>query len=314
MMIVLSMEKIRQNIQQVIVGKGAVIDLVMTALIAEGHVLLDDVPGLGKTLLAKAFSRSLDCSFKRIQFTPDLQPTDIIGINFYNQKTEEFVFKPGPIMSNVILADEINRAVPRTQSALLEVMEEKQVTVDGITHYLREPFIVIATQNPLEFEGTFNLPEAQLDRFLIKAQMGYPVGDEEVEVLRRFKSLNPLDELDPVITTDEIIQLRQMAKEVYVADELFSYIHRLILATREHQTIRLGASPRGALALLKASAAYALIKGRSYVLPDDIKYLFPFVVKHRLLLTDEADLRGVSKDEIIIEIIQKTSVPVEGDW
>lgn len=313
-MIVLSMEKIRQNIQQVIVGKGAVIDLVMTALIAEGHVLLDDVPGLGKTLLAKAFSRSLDCSFKRIQFTPDLQPTDIIGINFYNQKTEEFVFKPGPIMSNVILADEINRAVPRTQSALLEVMEEKQVTVDGITHCLREPFIVIATQNPLEFEGTFNLPEAQLDRFLIKAQMGYPVGDEEVEVLRRFKSLNPLDELDPVITTDEIIQLRQMAKEVYVADELFSYIYRLILATREHQTIRLGASPRGALALLKASAAYALIKGRSYVLPDDIKYLFPFVVKHRLLLTDEADLRGVSKDEIIIEIIQKTPVPVEGDW
>lgn len=313
-MIVLSMEKIRQNIQQVIVGKGAVIDLVMTALLAEGHVLLDDVPGLGKTLLAKAFSRSLDCSFKRIQFTPDLQPTDIIGINFYNQKTEEFVFKPGPIMSNVILADEINRAVPRTQSALLEVMEEKQVTVDGTTHYLREPFIVIATQNPLEFEGTFNLPEAQLDRFLIKAQMGYPVGDEEVEVLRRFKSLNPLDELDPVITTDEIIQLRQMAKEVYVADELFNYIHRLILATREHQAIRLGASPRGALALLKASAAYALIKGRSYVLPDDIKYLFPFVVKHRLLLTDEADLRGVSKDDIIIEIIHETPVPVEGDW
>lgn len=313
-MIVLSMEKIRQNIQQVIVGKGAVIDLVMTALLAEGHVLLDDVPGLGKTLLAKAFSRSLDCSFKRIQFTPDLQPTDIIGINFYNQKTEEFVFKPGPIMSNVILADEINRAVPRTQSALLEVMEEKQVTVDGTTHFLREPFIVIATQNPLEFEGTFNLPEAQLDRFLIKAQMGYPVGDEEVEVLRRFKSLNPLDELAPVITTDEIIQLRQMAKEVYVADELFSYIHRLILATREHQAIRLGASPRGALALLKASTAYALIKGRSYVLPDDIKYLFPFVVKHRLLLTDEADLRGLSKDDIITEIIQQTPVPVEGDW
>ncbi|AZR73411.1 hypothetical protein BBF96_08455 [Anoxybacter fermentans] len=307
----LSMEEIRQNIQKVIIGKDEVIDLIMTALLAEGHVLLDDVPGLGKTLMAKAFARSLDCSFKRIQFTPDLQPTDITGMNYYNQKSGEFVFKAGPIMSNVVLADEINRAVPRTQSALLEAMEERQVTVDGVTYSLSEPFIVIATQNPVELEGTFPLPEAQLDRFLLKVRIGYPNLKEEVEILRRFKSRDPLKELKAVMTPEEIIELRQRVKKVYVEDELLVYISELVHATRSHAAIRLGVSPRGALALLKASSAYALIKGRDYVLPDDIKYLFPFIAEHRIILTDDAELRGISKGEIIKEIIEQVQVPVE---
>ncbi len=305
------MEKVRTNIQQVIVGKGEVIDLVMTALLAEGHVLLDDVPGLGKTVMAKSFAKSIDCSFRRIQFTPDLQPADITGMNYYNQKNGEFSFRKGPIMSNVVLADEINRAVPRTQSALLEAMEERQVTVDGTTYTLAEPFIVIATQNPIELEGTFPLPEAQLDRFLIKVSLGYPIGEEEVEILRRFKSHNPLVELAAVIEPEEILELRQQVKSVHVDDELLGYISNLIRETRKHQSIRLGVSPRGSLALLKASSAYALIQGRTHVLPDDIKYLFPYIAKHRMILTDEADLRGVSKDEIIREITQQVTVPVE---
>lgn len=307
----MSMEKIRQNIQNVIIGKGEVIDLIITALLAEGHVLIDDVPGLGKTLMAKSIARSLSCIHKRIQFTPDLQPADITGMNYYNQKSGDFIFREGPIMANVVLADEINRAVPRTQSALLEAMEERQVSIDGVTLALQEPFMVIATQNPVEQEGTFPLPEAQLDRFLLKIHMGYPEGDEEVEILRRFKAGNPLVDLQPVLTPEEVLALRQQAKQVYIAEELMQYITTLIRATRNHPAIRLGASPRGALALLKASLAYAFIKGRNHVLPDDLKYLFPYVTEHRIILTDEAELRGIKKEQILDEIIKESEVPVE---
>ncbi|MCK4259459.1 MAG: MoxR family ATPase [Halanaerobiales bacterium] len=306
-----SLDKIRENIQKVIIGKEKVIDLLMTALLAEGHVLLDDVPGLGKTVMAKTISKSLDCSFNRIQFTPDLQPADITGMNYYNQKSGEFVFKAGPIMSNIVLADEINRAIPRTQSSLLEAMEERQVTVDGVTYHLSEPFMVIATQNPVELAGTFPLPEAQLDRFLLRIEMGYPKLDEEVEILRRFKLNNPLNDLKPVMNSTEIYNLRQQVKNIFVEDELLVYIGKLVQATRDHKSVRLGVSPRGALALLKASSAYALILEREYVLPDDIKYIFPFVAKHRMILTDEADLRGIQKNEILEEILQEIQVPVE---
>lgn len=307
----LSIERIRSNIQKVIVGKDEIIDLILTALIAEGHILLDDVPGLGKTMMAKSFAKSLNCSFKRIQFTPDLQPADITGINYYDQKIGEFIFKAGPIMSNIVLTDEINRAVPRTQSALLEAMEERQVTVDGETYTLNEPFIVIATQNPVELAGTFPLPEAQLDRFLLKIQIGYPEENEEVQILNRFRKNNPLKELQPVFNPDDILQLRTKAQEVFVADDLILYISKLIRATRNHKNVHLGVSPRGALALLKSAVAYALIKDRTFVLPDDIKYLCPFVVKHRMILTDDAELRGVTKDEIILEILHEIAAPVE---
>lgn len=307
----LSMKQIRKNIEKVIVGKEEVVDLFMTALLAEGHILVDDVPGLGKTMLSKTFAKSIECSFQRIQFTPDLQPNDVTGFNYYNQKSGEFVFKQGPVMSNVVLTDEINRGVPRTQSSLLEVMEERQVTVDGKTYQLEEPFIVIATQNPVELEGTFPLPEAQLDRFLLKIEMGYPNMDEEVEILRRFKSANPYQELQPVMKPEQILELRQQVKDIFVEDELLIYMTELVRRTRQHEDIRLGASPRGALALLKASTAYALVKGRDYVLPDDIKYLFPYVVEHRLILTEEAELRGIEKSTVINEVLSQVDVPVE---
>ena len=307
-----NIKKIRNNISEVIVGKGEVINLLLTALLADGHVLIDDVPGTGKTKLANTLARSLDCSFKRIQFTPDLQPADITGIYYFNQKKDEFIFRDGPILTNIVLADEINRAVPRTQASLLEAMQERQITVEGDLFELEEPFMVIATQNPVELEGTFPLPEAQLDRFLMKISMGYPTEEEEVFILQRFKKEDPIETLDSVIDKEEILELRRQVKEVTLAEELQDYIVGLSKATRKDEKIKLGLSPRGSLAIMKASMAFSYIKGRDYVLPDDIKFLFPYISGHRLILSDNSELQGIKKKEVIRDILNDVPVPVEG--
>lgn len=304
-------DRIKENIAKVIVGKKDVIDLLMTALLAGGHVLIDDVPGVGKTKLANSLASSLGCDFKRIQFTPDLQPADITGIYYYNQKEGEFLFREGPVMTNILLADEINRAVPRTQSSLLEAMEERQVTVEGDLFNIDDPFMVIATQNPVELEGTFPLPEAQLDRFLLKIGMGYPGRSEEADILQRFKVNDPLESLDSVVEGEQIIKMREKASNVFISDELLDYIVRLCRATRRDNRLRLGVSPRGSLAVMKCSLAYAYINGRDYVLPDDIQYLFPVATAHRLLLTDEAEMEDITKNEIIKDIQNSIEVPVE---
>ena len=305
-------KKIKANIAKVIVGKDKVVELLLTSLLANGHVLIDDVPGMGKTKLANTLALSLASEFKRIQFTPDLQPSDITGIYFYNQKESEFIFRKGPILTNIVLADEINRAVPRTQASLLEAMEERQVTVEGNLFEIEAPFMVIATQNPVELEGTFPLPEAQLDRFLMKIEMGYPTQEEEVYILNRFKENDPIEELCPVLVKEEIIKLRKEVKKVKLSEDLMDYIVRLNKYSREDEKLRLGVSPRGSLALMKASMAFAYIKGRDYVLPDDIQYLYPYVVEHRLILSAESDLQGISKGEVIRNILNNIEVPVEG--
>ena len=305
-------KKIKENISKVIVGKDEVVELLLTSLLANGHVLIDDVPGMGKTKLANTLALSLDSDFKRIQFTPDLQPSDITGLYFYNQKESEFIFRKGPILTNILLADEINRAVPRTQSSLLEAMEERQVTVEGESFKIEEPFMVIATQNPIELEGTFPLPEAQLDRFLLKIEMGYPSGEEEIDILSRFKKRDPINDISPVLTGKNIFEMRKNVREVKLSEDLMDYIVRLNRFSRENQKLKLGVSPRGSLALMNASMAYAYIKGREYVLPDDIKYLYPFVVEHRLILNDESELQGIGKEEIIKDILYNVEVPVEG--
>ncbi|MFW6282016.1 MAG: AAA family ATPase, partial [bacterium] len=269
--------KIKENIQKVIVGKDDVIDLLLTSLLAEGHILIDDVPGLAKTKMAHCLALSIGTEFKRIQFTPDLQPSDITGIYFYNQKTGEFEFRSGPILTNIVLADEINRAVPRTQSSLLEAMQEQQVSVEGNNFKISDPFMVIATQNPIELEGTFPLPEAQLDRFIMKIDVGYPEQKEEVEILQRFKEKDPILELEPVVTGEDINHMREQVKKVKITQDLITYITQLAQTTRNHDQLRLGISPRGSLSLMRAALAYAYIKDRDYVLPDDIKYLFPYV-------------------------------------
>ena len=305
-------KKIKNNISKVIVGKEEVVELLLTSLLANGHILIDDVPGMGKTKLANTLALSLDSDFKRIQFTPDLQPSDITGLYFYNQKKSEFIFRRGPILTNILLADEINRAVPRTQSSLLEAMEERQVTVEGKSFKIEEPFMVIATQNPIELEGTFPLPEAQLDRFLLKIEMGYPEEKEEVAILNRFKKSDPINDISPVLTGKNIFQMREKVKKVRLSDDLMDYIVRLNRFSRKSQKLKLGVSPRGSLALMNASMAYAYIKGRDFVLPDDIQYLYPFVVEHRLILSDESELQGIEKKEIIKDILHNVEVPVEG--
>lgn len=304
--------KIKENINKVIVGKEGVIDLLLTALLAEGHVLIDDVPGMGKTKLANCLARSISSSFKRIQFTPDLQPADITGIYYYNQKLGDFSFRAGPILSNIILADEINRAVPRTQSSLLEAMEERQVSIEGELFELDEPFMVIATQNPIELEGTFPLPEAQLDRFLLKIEMGYPSRDEEVSIMKRFKTKDPITELKSVVDAAQILEIREKVKEIKISDELLYYISDLCDISRKNENLKLGISPRGALALMKASQAYAFIANRDYVLPDDIKYLFSYIAEHRLILNYDSEINGISKNNIIDSILKQVAVPVEG--
>lgn len=275
---------IKSNVEQVIVGKGDIIDLTLTALIAQGHVLLDDVPGTGKTKLARSVSRSIDAAFSRVQFTADLLPSDLTGIHFYNQKEGEFVFRPGPLFSNILLADEINRATARTQSSLLECMEERQVTVDGETMILDRPFLVIATQNPVETQGTFPLPEAQLDRFMIRISLGYPDTDDSRKILDRFRTGDPLTMLEPVCSKADLIRAQNLYMRVHVSDEVLTYILRIVQATRTDEAILLGVSPRGALALMKAAQVYAAIQGREFVTPDDVKKLMIPVLSHRIIL------------------------------
>jgi MoxR-like ATPase len=304
-------EKVRTTIGRVIVGKGAEIDLLLVALLCEGHVLIEDVPGVGKTMLAKSLARSLGCSFQRIQCTPDLLPSDMTGIQYFNQKTGEFAFRPGPLLSQIVLTDEINRATPRTQSALLEAMEERQISVERETMPLPRPFLVVATQNPIELEGTFPLPEAQLDRFLLRIRLGYPQGDEERLILRRFRQEQPLIDVQPVLQAEEVLALQQVVKGALVSESVETYLLALVQATRSHPTIELGASPRAALALEHASQALAATQGRSFVRPDEIKRLAPAVLAHRLILSSQARLRGRAAEQALNEILEAVPVPVE---
>jgi MoxR-like ATPase len=303
-------QAIQGNVAQVIIGKADVTELLLVALLTEGHVLLEDVPGIGKTTLAKALARSLDCSFARIQFTPDLLPSDVTGINYYNQKHQEFEFRPGPVLSQVLLADEINRATPRTQSSLLEAMQERQITVDGETYPLPRPFIVLATQNPIELEGTFPLPEAQVDRFLMQLGLGYPNEAEEEEILLRYQRDDPMLKLQPVASTAEVLALQQRVKEIHVSADVRQYILQVVRATREHEAVDLGVSPRGSLALFKASQALAALRGRAYVIPSDVQHLCPPILTHRVHISPQIRLRGRTPTQVVTEITEAVPVPV----
>jgi len=303
--------RVRENVEKVIVGKGEVVELAIVALLCEGHILFEDVPGLGKTVLAKSLAKSLGCSFRRIQCTPDLLPSDITGTYIFNQKTADFEFRPGPVMSQVVLADEINRATPRTQSALLEAMQERQVTTEGETRALPRPFLVMATQNPIELEGTFPLPEAQLDRFLLKIQIGYPSAEDDRLILSRFRSEDPLEELEPVVSTEELLDMQKACREVHVAADTENYIIRLVHATRSHAAVELGASPRAMLALYHAAQALAAIRDRPFVTPDDVKYLVQPVLIHRIIPKSESRLRGQKAEQTLKEIMDSVAVPVE---
>ena len=302
-------DRIRKNISRVIVGKSRTIELILVALLAEGHVLLEDVPGVAKTLLAKSLAKSIGGSFNRVQFTPDLLPADITGFNIYDQKSGRFEFHAGPVITHILLADEINRTIPRTQSSLLECMEERQVTVDGQTHSLPEPFFVMATQNPIELEGTFPLPEAQLDRFLLKIRLGYPDRDEEIRILERFRESDPFEQLTAVATPADIAKLQQTRRGIHVSEPVRDYITDMVRATRDHPTTRFGASPRGSLGLMRAAQARAILQGREYTLPDDVKYLAGPVLTHRLILKGEERLRGDSTDHLMQELIGRIPVP-----
>ena len=300
---------ITENISSVVVGKKRTIELMLVALIAEGHILLEDVPGVAKTLLAKCLAKSIGGTFNRIQFTPDLMPADITGFNVWDQNIGEFSFHPGPVISHVLLADEINRTIPRTQSSLLECMEESQLTVDGKTYSLPNPFFVIATQNPIELEGTFPLPEAQLDRFLLKAQLGYPNREEEIQIMEQFQEKNPFEEMAVVTTPEEMLELRQARCGIRVSAPIKEYIADIVRATRSHAAVEFGASPRGSLGLMKAGQAQALVRGREFVLPDDIKSLTVPVIAHRLVLKQQERLRGEDSRALLESILEDISIP-----
>ncbi|MBI3976635.1 MAG: MoxR family ATPase [Chloroflexi bacterium] len=303
--------RVQEQIGRVIVGKGSAIELLVAAVFAEGHVLFEDVPGIGKTSLAKALARSLGCTFQRVQCTPDLLPSDVTGVSYFNQQTQAFQFRPGPVFAQVVLADEINRATPRTQSALLEAMEERQVTVDGETRPLPRPFVVLATQNPVELEGTFPLPEAQLDRFLVRLRLGYPTRDEEAQIARRFQEANPLADLAPVAAADELAAVSRVCRRVFVGEPVEVYLIEIVRATRHRPGVELGASPRATLALLHAAQALAAIRGQGFVRPDDVKDLAVPVLAHRLIVGAAGRLRGQRDEEIVREILAQVPVPVE---
>ncbi len=298
------------NINKVIAGKENVIRKILVCLLCRGHILLEDVPGVGKTTMVNTLAKSLNLAFNRIQFTPDLLPSDVTGISIYNPKINQFEFKKGPIYNNIVLADEINRTSPKTQSSLLEVMQEGQLTVDGNTYKIPKPFIVLATQNPIEYEGTFPLPEAQLDRFMMKISIGYPDKTSEMEILRRFSNSNPLDEINSVLTDKDIFEMQQEVDNIHVDESIDNYIIDIVSKTRNHENIRLGVSPRGAIALFKTAKGYAYINNRSYVLPDDVKKLAAEVLCHRIILTPEAKIQGISEESVLYDILKNTRVPV----
>ncbi|CDQ20636.1 MoxR-like ATPase [Halobacillus karajensis] len=303
--------EVLKNMRKVMIGKEEPAMLSLVALLAKGHVLLEDVPGVGKTMLVKTLARSLDCDFKRIQFTPDLLPSDVTGVSIYNPKNMEFEFRPGPILGHIVLADEINRTSPKTQSALLEGMEEASITVDGNTVPLPDPFFVMATQNPIEYEGTYPLPEAQLDRFLIKMKMGYPTAKQEMEMLARSSNRHPIEDIAAVLTRDDLVSLQSEVADVYVDRTVHRYIIDLVTGTREQGGVFLGVSPRGSIALMKAAKAYAFIHDRDYVVPDDVQYLAPFVLAHRMILTSEARFEGETAESMIEHLLSATSIPVK---
>ena len=306
-------QKLRENIQKVIVGKDDIIDLALIAMLCEGHLLLEDVPGTGKTMLAKTIAASLGSTFRRIQFTPDLLPSDVTGIYYFDQKQQEFEFRGGPIFSQILLADEINRATPRTQSSLLEAMQERQVTIDITTHKLPQPFLVLATQNPVELEGTFPLPEAQLDRFIMKIGMGYPSDSEENEILLRFERQDPLATLQPVLQPEDIVAMQAEIRKIRVEESIRRYIVQVCRATREHEDIELGASPRATMALYRTCQAMAAIRDRDFVIPDDVKTLAPFVLTHRLMINPQTRLRGRKPADVIRDVVNVVPVPVENE-
>lgn len=297
------------NVKRVILGKEEAIELGVIALMCQGHVLIEDVPGVGKTMLARSIARSAGCTFKRIQFTPDLLPTDVTGVSIFNQKTSEFEFREGPIIAQIVLADEINRATPKTQSSTLEAMEERQVTVEGITHYVPNPFMVMATQNPIEYEGTFPLPEAQLDRFFVLIKLGYPTLDEEIAIIEGQQQAHPIATLQAVTSAEEILELQKATREIYVDDLIKRYIVNIVETTRHHDDISLGASPRGSISLFRGAQALALIRGRDYALPDDVKALAVPVISHRLIVSAAARMRGVNASDVMASIVESVAVP-----
>jgi MoxR-like ATPase len=302
-------QRIAENVEKVIVGKHETVQLTVIALLCEGHVLIEDVPGTGKTMLAKSVAKSLGCEFRRIQFTPDMLPSDVTGVSVFNQKTREFEFRPGPVMAQIVLTDEINRATPKTQSALLEAMEERQITVDGITYPMKPPFLVLATQNPIEYEGTFPLPEAQLDRFMVRITLGYPEVNDEMTMLDRQQHAHPVTRIDQVVSGEELIQAQGHIKDVYINDLVKEYIVKLMNATRKHPDVYLGASPRGSIALYKTGQARAAILGRDYVIPDDIKALALVTLSHRLIISPSARIKNIDPRAVIQEILDSTPVP-----